>query len=143
MRTLSYKRLTGRYYTKTPPINEAQQVRRQENLAGAHTTEYPIKNRQGRGVCFDVFARDSKGREHDIEIHRANKGAEPKRARYNSALMHANAFMSGEDVDKLHDSYVIFITENDVMDKGRRYIRLTAWTRSPGWNSVTEHTSLM
>ncbi len=27
-------------------------------------TEYPIKSLQGRGVRFDVFARDSKGREY-------------------------------------------------------------------------------
>ena len=38
-------------------------------------TEYPIKSLQGRGVRFDVFARDSKGREYDIEIQRADKGA--------------------------------------------------------------------
>ena len=39
-------------------------------------TEYPIKSLQGRGVRFDVFARDSKGREYDIEIQRSNEGAE-------------------------------------------------------------------
>ena len=78
-------------------------------------TEYPIKSLQGRGVRFDVFARDSKGREYDIEIQRADYGAEPKRARYNSALMDANALKSGEDFGKLRDTYVIFITENDVM----------------------------
>ena len=82
-------------------------------------TEYPIKSLQGRGVRFDVFARDSKGREYDIEIQRSNEGAEPKRARYNSALMDANALKSGEDVDKLRDTYVIFITENDVMRRGQ------------------------
>ena len=82
-------------------------------------TEYPIKSLQGRGVRFDVFARDSKGREYDIEIQRADKGAEPKRARYNSALMDANALKSGEDFDKLRDTYVIFITENDVMGGGK------------------------
>ena len=82
-------------------------------------TEYPIKSLQGRGVRFDVFARDSKGREYDIEIQRADKGAEPKRARYNSALMDANALKSGEDVCKLRDTYVIFITENDVMKRGQ------------------------
>ena len=81
-------------------------------------TEYPIKSLQGRGVRFDVFARDSKGREYDIEIQRADRGAEPKRARYNSALMDANALKSGEDVGKLRDTYVIFITENDVMKRG-------------------------
>ena len=78
-------------------------------------TECPIKSLQGRGVRFDVFARDSKGREYDIEIQRADKGAEPKRARYNSALMDANALKSGENFGKLRDTYVIFITENDVM----------------------------
>ena len=82
-------------------------------------TEYPIKSLQGRGVRFDVFARDSKGREYDIEIQRADKGAEPKRARYNSALMDANALKSGEDIGKLRDTYVIFITENDVMKRGK------------------------
>ena len=82
-------------------------------------TEYPIKSLQGRGVRFDVFARDSKGREYDIEIQRANDGAEPRRARYNSALMDANALKSGEDFGKLRDTYVIFITENDVMGGGQ------------------------
>ena len=82
-------------------------------------TEYPIKSLQGRGVRFDVFARDSKGREYDIEIQRADKGAEPKRARFNSSLMDANALKSGEDVGKLRDTYVIFITENDVMGDGQ------------------------
>jgi len=90
-------------------------------------TEYPIKSLQGRGVRFDVFARDSKGREYDIEIQRANDGAEPKRARYNSALMDANALKSGEDFGKLRDTYVIFITENDVMGGGQdaySYLRM-------------------
>ena len=90
-------------------------------------TEYPIKSLQGRGVRFDVFAMDSKGREYDIEIQRANDGAEPQRARYNSALMDANALKSGEDVDKLRDTYVIFITENDVLGDGQEeysYLRI-------------------
>ena len=82
-------------------------------------TEYPIKSLQGRGVRFDVFARDSNGREYDIEIQRADKGAEPKRARYNCALMDANALKSGEDFGGLRDTYVIFITENDVMGRGQ------------------------
>ena len=82
-------------------------------------TEYPIKSLQGRGVRFDVFARDSEGKEYDIEIQRADKGAEPKRARYNSALMDANALKSSEDFGRLRDTYVIFITENDVMKRGK------------------------
>ena len=90
-------------------------------------TEYPIKSLQGRGVRFDVFARDSEGKEYDIEIQRADDGAEPKRARYNSSLMDANALKPGEDFDKLRDTYVIFITENDVMKRGQdaySYLRI-------------------
>ena len=90
-------------------------------------TEYPIKSLQGRGVRFDVFARDSKGREYDIEIQRADKGADPKRARYNSALMDANALKSGEDFGELRDTYVVIIAENDVMKRGRElysYLRI-------------------
>ena len=90
-------------------------------------TEYPIKSLQGRGVRFDVFAKDSEGREYDIEIQRADYGAEPRRARYNSALMDANALKSGDDFGKLRDTYVIFITENDVIGDGREvysYLRI-------------------
>ena len=87
-------------------------------------TEYPIKSLQGRVVRFDVFARDSEGREYDIEIQRADKGAEPKRARYNSALLDANALKSGEDCGKLRDTYVIIIAENDVLGGGREVYRI-------------------
>ena len=95
-------------------------------------TEYPIKSLQGRGVRFDVFARDSEGREYDIEIQRAKEGAEPKRARYNSALMDANALKSGEDCGKLHDTYVIFITETDVMGRGQGIYMFDRMDRKSG-----------
>ena len=95
-------------------------------------TEYPIKSLQGRGVRFDVFARDSKGREYDIEIQRADKGAEPRRARYNSALMDANALKSGEGVDKLRDTYVIFITEADVLGGGKEVYQIARTIRELG-----------
>ena len=95
-------------------------------------TEYPIKSLQGRGVRFDVFARDSKGKEYDIEIQRAKDGAEPKRARYNSALMDANALRSGEYFDKLRDTYVIFITENDVMGRGQDMYMFDRMDRKSG-----------
>ena len=97
-------------------------------------TEYPIKSLQGRGVRFDVFAKDSKGREFDIEIQRADKGAEPKRARYNSALMDANALKSGDDVGKLRDTYVIFITENDVMGGDQEVYVYGRTEKKSGWS---------
>ena len=59
-----------------------------------------------------------------IEFQRADRGAEPKRARYNSALMDANALKVGEDVDKLRDTYVIFITQDDVMGGGKEIYQI-------------------
>ena len=72
----------------------------------------------GRSVCLDVFARDSKGTLYDIEVQRADKGASPKRARYHSSAMDVEFLDKGEDFDSLHETYVIFITENDIFREG-------------------------
>ncbi|MCM1309207.1 MAG: hypothetical protein NC223_11460, partial [Butyrivibrio sp.] len=44
-----------------------------------------------------------------------------KRARYNSSLLDAHILRPGGDTENIPDSYVIFITENDVM-KGNQAI---------------------
>lgn len=58
-----------------------------------------------------------KAKPYDIEIQRSDKGAGAKRARYNSALMDADITEPGEEAEKLPESYVIFITENDIYKK--------------------------
>lgn len=78
-------------------------------------TQYTIKNLQGRSIRLDVDAVDSSGKEYDIEIQRADKGAGARRARYNSSLLDANVLLPGDDTEKLPETYVIFITENDVL----------------------------
>ena len=77
-----------------------------------------VKSLEGRSIRLDVYAKDNKGKPYDIEIQRADKGAGAKRARYNSALMDADITVPGEDAKKLPESYVIFITENDIFGKG-------------------------
>ena len=78
-----------------------------------------VKSLEGRSVRLDVYAKDNKGKPYDIEIQRADKGAGAKRARYNSALMDADITVPGEDAKNLPESYVIFITENDIYKKGK------------------------
>ena len=78
-------------------------------------SQYTIANLKGRAARLDVRAVDSKGVIYDIEIQRADKGAGAKRARYNSALMDADETVSGMDTETLPETYVIFITENDVL----------------------------
>lgn len=80
--------------------------------------QFTVQNLQGRSVRFDILAVDADNRIYDIEIQRCNEGAAPKRARYNSSLIDANATESGQKLGTLNDSYVIFITERDVLGRG-------------------------
>lgn len=68
------------------------------------------KNLQGRSAILDCVARDSEGKQFDVEIQQDNEGASPKRARYHSGLMDMNTLNPGQDFDELPESYVIFIT---------------------------------
>ncbi|MDE5697778.1 MAG: hypothetical protein K2I96_10280, partial [Lachnospiraceae bacterium] len=50
-----------------------------------------IKNLQGRSIRMDVKTVDLNKKQYDVEMQKADSGAKPKRARYNSSLMDANA----------------------------------------------------
>lgn len=80
--------------------------------------EDTIPNLSGRGIRMDVHATDSTGTEYDIEVQRADKGAGTKRARFNSSLLDLNSLKKGSDYELLPESYVIFITEHDVLEHG-------------------------
>ncbi len=84
-------------------------------------TQEPMKNLQGRSAVLDVHAVDSTNKEFNVEIQRKDAGAGAKRARHNSSLLDAHILKSGDDTEDIPDSYVIFITENDVM-KGNQPI---------------------
>ena len=76
------------------------------------------KNLQGRSAIMDCVARDSEGKQFDVEIQQDNEGASPKRARYHSGLMDMNTLNPGQDFDELPESYVIFITRDDIFGYG-------------------------
>ncbi len=80
-----------------------------------------IKNLQGRSVRLDIFAEDEVGKIMNIEVQRSEDGAVPKRARYNSSLLDANITEPGELYENLQETYVIFITDTDVL-KGNKPI---------------------
>ncbi len=73
------------------------------------------KNLQERSAIMDCVARDSEGKQFDVEIQQDNEGASPKRARYHSGLMDMNTLNPGQDFDELPESYVIFITRDDIL----------------------------
>ena len=75
------------------------------------------KNLQGRSAILDCVAQDESGRQFNIEVQQENEGASPKRARYHSGLLDMNILNPGEDYEKLPETYVIFITKDDVLKK--------------------------
>ena len=74
-----------------------------------------MKNLQGRSIIMDVLAKDKQGTIYNIEVQRENSGATPKRARYHSGLLDMNILEPSESIENLPKTYVIFITENDVL----------------------------
>ena len=76
------------------------------------------KNLQERSAVMDCVTRDSTGKQFDVEIQQDNEGASPKRARYHSGLMDMNTLNPGQDFEELPESYVIFITRDDILGYG-------------------------
>ena len=82
-------------------------------------TEHYLKNLHGRSVRLDIDVRETSGKRFNVEFQRNERGADPKRARYHSAMVDSHMLKPGEYYDKLRDSYVIFVTENDTLGSGK------------------------
>lgn len=91
-----------------------------------------IKNLQGRSICLDIYAEDADGRIYNVEVQRNDKGAGYKRARYNSSLIDADITEPGDQYEQLAETYVIFITENDIPGKGLPIYHIDRYIRETG-----------
>ncbi len=72
----------------------------------------------GRSIRIDIYAKDSSGKIYDIEVQRSDEGADVHRARFNSSMIDTRMLRENQKFKELHESYVIFITKNDVMEGG-------------------------
>ena len=75
-----------------------------------------IQNLYGHSAQLDILAEDENGRQFNVEIQRADEGAPAKRARFYSSILDTVFLKAGHDYEELPESYVIFITENDVLN---------------------------
>lgn len=82
------------------------------------TAQREFKTTFGHSVKFDVYAEDDNEKPYDIEIQRSDRGASPQRARYNNSVLDTYLLKKGKDYKELIETYVIFITENDVFAQG-------------------------
>ena len=83
------------------------------------TLQNDYKNLQGRSAILDCVAKDAENNHFNVEIQGENDGASPKRARYHCGLLDMNLLNPGDLFDNLPETYVIFITKNDVLGYNR------------------------
>ena len=81
-------------------------------------TQADFSNLRGRSAILDCLAKSGDGRVFNIEVQQTNTGASPKRSRYYMSLLDANALNPGDSFDKLPETYLIFITEDDALQRG-------------------------
>ena len=93
-----------------------------------------LENLFGRSVRFDVFATDDEGKLYNVEVQRADAGALPTRARYNSAMLDYHTAKKREKFSELPDTFVIFITENDVLKGGEPIYHIDRVIKETGTN---------
>ena len=74
-----------------------------------------IQNLFGHSAQLDILAEDENGKLFNVEIQRADEGGPPKRARFYSSSLDTVFLKAGHDYEELPETYVIFITENDVL----------------------------
>ena len=83
------------------------------------TLQKDYKNLQGRSAILDCVAKDAENNFFNVEIQGENDGASPKRARYHCSLLDMNLLNPGDPFDSLPETYIIFITKNDVLGYNR------------------------
>lgn len=98
-------------------------VLKEEITVESVAVQQVLQNLHGHSTRLDVHAIDSRGRSMNIEIQRSRDGAAAERARYYSSLLDSYLLKPGENYGMLPDSYVIFITENDVFGDGEPIIQ--------------------
>ena len=78
-----------------------------------------LQNLYGHSTQLDILAEDEAGRQFNVEVQRNDEGTATKRARFYSSALDMHFLDSGKKYEALPESYVVFITENDVLQEGR------------------------
>ena len=89
------------------------------------TVQKAVPNLYGRKVRLDILAEDAEGRLYDIEVQVGGKASDLiHRARMYSALMDAGQKVKGMKYSRLRETWVIFITDDDVLGLGQPLYRI-------------------
>lgn len=91
---------------------------REDIIVTDSKAQFFMSNIYGRGIRLDIFAKDVENRAYHFEVERCKERASFQRARFTGAMVDTRLLKKGQDVKEIPDRYTIFITEEDVFDKG-------------------------
>lgn len=95
-----------------------------------------IQNLYGHSAQLDILAQDGDGRFFNVEVQRSDEGAQEKRARFYSSVLDTQFLRSNRDYKELPESFVIFITEHDVLKKGLPLYHINRTVKEDGTDFV-------
>ena len=90
------------------------------------------KNLQGRSAVLDCVAVNGRKEIYDIEVQQEKAGAGQKRLRYHSSIIDAHSLFAGEDFEKLPESKVIFIVDEEVENEVAPILHIKRTVRETG-----------
>lgn len=118
----SYTYMTDRFMTMAfdkPVAQHILSVIMGKNLIVKSVKSQPVEDDFFSRSCrFDVLAEDSNGKIYNIEVQNSNEGAVPRKARYNCEKLDELVIRKGMAYNDYPETYVIFITQNDVLGDG-------------------------
>lgn len=118
----SYTYMTDRFMTMAfdkPVAQHILSVIMGKNLIVKSVKSQPVEDDFFSRSCrLDVLAEDSNGKIYNIEVQNSNEGAVPRRARYNCEKLDELVIRKGMAYNDYPETYVIFITQNDVLGDG-------------------------
>ena len=82
-------------------------------------TQYSIRNIEEHSVILDPYAEDSDHKIYNIEVHTGDTDNLKKRVRYYQSALNWSLLEKSKDYEKLPDTYIIYITQNDFLGLGR------------------------
>jgi len=77
------------------------------NVVGQREFQNPVVG--GRNIRLDILAKDSTGKNYNVEVQKKPEGAHIRRARFNSSMMDSRMLKEGQKFSELQDSYMVFI----------------------------------
>lgn len=69
--------------------------------------EYKNSMAKGCSIIIDIYAVDRDGKVYDVEVQRADSGADVHRARFHSGMIDTKMIKEKQEFKEIHDSWVI------------------------------------